>query len=169
MQPSTVSQEPNFAINLIHKLADFALNSKLTCLNSNGCSPVLSNFSCFDGKNKVKVKASLSVSNKGVSNFRDFLTQFNSVIRFHCEKNSIGFASIGLNSCDESNGFGGNGFGGVEDEGVPLNGVVSKIPKKVLILMSDTGGGHRASAEAIKAAFYEEFGDDYQVSCGRWF
>jgi 1,2-diacylglycerol 3-beta-galactosyltransferase len=30
--------------------------------------------------------------------------------------------------------------------------------------MSDTGGGHRASAEAIKAAFNEEFGDDYQVS-----
>ncbi|CDP07905.1 unnamed protein product [Coffea canephora] len=29
--------------------------------------------------------------------------------------------------------------------------------------MSDTGGGHRASAEAIKAAFNEEFGDDYQV------
>jgi 1,2-diacylglycerol 3-beta-galactosyltransferase len=37
-------------------------------------------------------------------------------------------------------------------------------PKRVLILMSDTGGGHRASAEAIKAAFNEEFGDDYQVS-----
>lgn len=36
--------------------------------------------------------------------------------------------------------------------------------KKVLILMSDTGGGHRASAEAIKAAFNEEFGDEYQVS-----
>ncbi|KAK1372463.1 Monogalactosyldiacylglycerol synthase [Heracleum sosnowskyi] len=163
MQSSTVSQEPNFALNLMFKLADFALNSKFTCLNSNGCSPVLSNFSCFDGKSKVKVKASLSVCNKGVSNFRDFLTQFNSVIRFHCEKIPIGFASIGLNSCDESSGFGGNGFGGGEDEGVPLNGVVSKNPKKVLILMSDTGGGHRASAEAIKAAFYEEFGDDYQV------
>ncbi|KAK4388995.1 putative monogalactosyldiacylglycerol synthase, chloroplastic [Sesamum angolense] len=47
-------------------------------------------------------------------------------------------------------------------DGVPTNGVVSDAPKKVLILMSDTGGGHRASAEAIRAAFNEEFGDDYQ-------
>jgi predicted Ser/Thr protein kinase len=29
----------------------------------------------------------------------------------------------------------------------------AEAPKKLLILMSDTGGGHRASAEAIKAAF----------------
>lgn len=35
--------------------------------------------------------------------------------------------------------------------------------KTVLILMSDTGGGHRASAEAIKAAFRTEFGDEYKV------
>ena len=35
--------------------------------------------------------------------------------------------------------------------------------KNVLILMSDTGGGHRASAEAIKDAFRLEFGDEYQV------
>lgn len=35
--------------------------------------------------------------------------------------------------------------------------------KTVLILMSDTGGGHRASAEAIKAAFKMEFGHEYRV------
>uniref|UniRef100_A0A0V0HNB3 Putative monogalactosyldiacylglycerol synthase, chloroplastic-like n=1 Tax=Solanum chacoense TaxID=4108 RepID=A0A0V0HNB3_SOLCH len=29
--------------------------------------------------------------------------------------------------------------------------------------MSDTGGGHRVSAEAIKATFNEQFGDKYQV------
>ncbi|KAK1323469.1 hypothetical protein QJS10_CPA02g01350 [Acorus calamus] len=45
----------------------------------------------------------------------------------------------------------------------PPIGFASDGPKKVLILMSDTGGGHRASAEAIKAAFSEEFGDAYQV------
>lgn len=44
-----------------------------------------------------------------------------------------------------------------------LNGVGSDRPKKVLILMSDTGGGHRASAEAIKAAFNLKFGDEYEV------
>nr|CAD1840142.1 unnamed protein product [Ananas comosus var. bracteatus] len=36
-------------------------------------------------------------------------------------------------------------------------------PKNVLVLMSDTGGGHRASAEAIRDAFRLEFGDEYQV------
>lgn len=35
--------------------------------------------------------------------------------------------------------------------------------KNVLILMSDTGGGHRASAEAIRDAFRLEFGDEYRV------
>ncbi|KAF8674818.1 hypothetical protein HU200_047946 [Digitaria exilis] len=38
-----------------------------------------------------------------------------------------------------------------------------KVPKNVLILMSDTGGGHRASAEALRDAFRIEFGDAYQV------
>lgn len=35
--------------------------------------------------------------------------------------------------------------------------------KRILILMSDTGGGHRASAEAIKTTFELEYGDEYQV------
>lgn len=34
---------------------------------------------------------------------------------------------------------------------------------RVLILMSDTGGGHRASAEAIKAGFEELYGGKYHV------
>lgn len=52
----------------------------------------------------------------------------------------------------------------VEEDGAPVNGVVEcERSKKVLILMSDTGGGHRASAEAIKAAFNQEFGEEYQV------
>ncbi|KAL5220736.1 hypothetical protein ABZP36_025449 [Zizania latifolia] len=38
-----------------------------------------------------------------------------------------------------------------------------KAAKNVLILMSDTGGGHRASAEALRDAFRLEFGDAYQV------
>ncbi|CAI5976661.1 unnamed protein product [Closterium sp. NIES-65] len=36
--------------------------------------------------------------------------------------------------------------------------------KRVLILMSDTGGGHRASAEALKSTFEMEFGDKYDVN-----
>ncbi|KAK1367719.1 Monogalactosyldiacylglycerol synthase [Heracleum sosnowskyi] len=165
MQPSTVSQEPIFPLNLVHKLADFAFDSKLIHFNSNGVSPKLSNFACFDkfGDKKVNFKASLCVSNAKVSNFEKFVTQFNSFIRFHCEKISIGLPFSGIGSCEDRNGVGGNGNVVVEDVGVPLNVVESKNPKRVLILMSDTGGGHRASAEAIKAAFNQEFGDKYQV------
>lgn len=32
-----------------------------------------------------------------------------------------------------------------------------------MILMSDTGGGHRASAEAIKAGFRARYGDEFSV------
>jgi len=35
--------------------------------------------------------------------------------------------------------------------------------KKILILMSNTGGGHRASAEALKAGFAQCFGDRFRV------
>eukprot|EP00798_Chlamydomonas_sp_ICE-L_P010017 gene10017-7904_t len=35
--------------------------------------------------------------------------------------------------------------------------------KRILIAMSNTGGGHRASAEAIKQAFQEKYGDKYEI------
>ena len=37
------------------------------------------------------------------------------------------------------------------------------MKKRVLFLMSDTGGGHRAAAEAIIAALEQRYGDD--VAC----
>ncbi len=36
-------------------------------------------------------------------------------------------------------------------------------PQRILILMSNTGGGHRASAEALKAGFIQLYGDRFQV------
>ena len=109
--------------------------------------------------------------------FRNILNDFNRAVRFHCEKIPIGFASLRVGDGDgDGNGADGNGNGvrvdecsGVENEGFRGNGVEGEKPKKVLILMSDTGGGHRASAEAIKAAFYQEFGDDYQVCFASFF
>jgi 1,2-diacylglycerol 3-beta-galactosyltransferase len=35
--------------------------------------------------------------------------------------------------------------------------------KRILIFMSDTGGGHRASAEALQAAFAEHYGAEFQT------
>lgn len=35
--------------------------------------------------------------------------------------------------------------------------------KRVLIMMSNTGGGHKASAEALKAVFREKYGDKFEV------
>jgi hypothetical protein len=56
-------------------------------------------------------------------------------------------------------GGGGGGGGGGEGRGAS-EAARSKSGrrKRVLILMSDTGGGHRASAEALKAAFEAKFG-----------
>ncbi|CAN4096565.1 unnamed protein product [Withania somnifera] len=50
-----------------------------------------------------------------------------------------------------------------QDEGDTMEMVQlgAERTKNVLILMSDTGGGHRASAEAIRDAFHLEFGDEY--------
>ncbi|XXG52090.1 hypothetical protein AAC387_Pa03g0494 [Persea americana] len=50
-----------------------------------------------------------------------------------------------------------------EDENVEMEQLGAERTKNVLILMSDTGGGHRASAEAIRDAFRLEFGDEYQI------
>lgn len=49
------------------------------------------------------------------------------------------------------------------DGGMELMEIGAERTKNVLILMSDTGGGHRASAEAIRDAFQIEFGDEYRV------
>ncbi|XP_057862226.2 probable monogalactosyldiacylglycerol synthase, chloroplastic isoform X2 [Cryptomeria japonica] len=87
---------------------------------------------------------------------------FNRFVRLHCERMPL--LPIGLASIRAANGSHDDGDSTsrrVDDSGIQINCGESK--KKVLILMSDTGGGHRASAEAIKAAFELEFGDEYKV------
>lgn len=51
-----------------------------------------------------------------------------------------------------------------EDGTMEMEQIGAERSKNVLILMSDTGGGHRASAEAIRDAFKLEFGDEYRVT-----
>ncbi|KAF2286146.1 hypothetical protein GH714_010939 [Hevea brasiliensis] len=41
--------------------------------------------------------------------------------------------------------------------------ILAERTKNVLILMSDTEGGHRASVEAIRDAFKLKYGDEYRV------
>lgn len=53
---------------------------------------------------------------------------------------------------------------GEEDGTMEMQQIGAERTKNVLILMSDTGGGHRASAEAIRDAFTHEYGDQYRVS-----
>lgn len=84
---------------------------------------------------------------------------FRSIHRGGGEFGSIGMSSESGSSSEKVE----KGFVD-EDAGLELNGVEGERPKKILILMSDTGGGHRASAEAIRAAFHQEFGDEYQVN-----
>ncbi|GAA0140465.1 glycosyltransferase [Lithospermum erythrorhizon] len=173
MQASTVtSQEPTNPFGLASKLGSYVFGNNSNKF-SGYCIPHLIN-SCqssnqlyFDSKyskNKAKVAPFLSLTSPrgGSWQIRKLYNQFNKFIRFHCEKIPLGFASLDANP-GESNALGGGENSVLEGEGLPVNGVVSDSRKKVLILMSDTGGGHRASAEAIKSAFYEQFGDEYQV------
>jgi hypothetical protein len=54
-------------------------------------------------------------------------------------------------------------LGGVDEELAEAAASRKEGRKNVLVLFSDTGGGHRASAEAIRDAFRLEFGDVYRV------
>lgn len=180
--PATrVTKEPNAVLELGSRIGRFTLDtSSFLNLTSEACSPasLLSNYLSFNNLTRVasssKRTVSLSLNNSGGGyKFRNILHDFNRAVRVHCERMPIGFASLrvgdggdggGGGGVGEGNDVGGNGNGvGVEDEGLGLKSGEGKKAKKVLILMSDTGGGHRASAEAIKAAFYQEYGDDYQV------
>ncbi|KAJ4834335.1 hypothetical protein Tsubulata_037533, partial [Turnera subulata] len=179
--PSPGTRESGAVLDFVAQLGRFALNTTFQGVNSNGYSSSRSNYLFFDaqaGQRKRKVAASLSLGGRGSSGIRTLWNEFNKAVRFHCERIPIGFASLRVGSGDGdgngnggANGDGNNGASGLREdgcgvlaeEGLPLNGAPAEGPKRVLILMSDTGGGHRASAEAIKAAFHEEFGDDYQV------
>ncbi|CAN6918924.1 unnamed protein product [Brassica oleracea] len=173
--PSTATQESAAS-------SSFGFFTRLTCLASRNRSPrsnpdgytlSTSNALFFNGSlttlparrrtRKALASMSLNAKSSAGSSLSRFINEFNSFIRFHCEKVvPDSFASIGVSS--HESGVRGNDSGGVlGEEGLQLNGVEADCPKKVLILMSDTGGGHRASAEAIRAAFNQEYGDEYQV------
>ena len=40
-----------------------------------------------------------------------------------------------------------------------------KKQKNILVLMSNTGGGHKASAEALQAGFKQMYGDKCALAC----
>ncbi|XP_021276518.1 monogalactosyldiacylglycerol synthase, chloroplastic isoform X2 [Herrania umbratica] len=171
--PSAVTQESSPALDLVTQLGHLAFNKSFYSSHIDGFYSFKPNYMYFSGfggsvsqrRRRVTAAASLSLGarNSVSSSVRRIVNEFNRVIKFHCDRIPIGFASVRVGS-EDSNGLRVDGGGGVlQVEGLPLNGVGAETPKKVLILMSDTGGGHRASAEAIKAAFNEEFGDDYQV------
>ncbi|GAA0182977.1 hypothetical protein Leryth_021017 [Lithospermum erythrorhizon] len=50
-----------------------------------------------------------------------------------------------------------------EDETMEMQQIGAERTKTILILMSDTGGGHRASAESIRDAFKIEYGEEYRI------
>lgn len=169
MWASSVSpQETTNPFGIVSKFATFVLDRSCKLNSTNFASDnFLSNHLCVYGLGKKgyagQKKLCLNAKGGSSSTIRRVLIHFNRAIRLHCEKIPLGFASIGAGSV-ESKGSNEDGNGVLEDEGMPNNGIETYAPKNVLILMSDTGGGHRASAEAIKAAFHEAFGDKYQVN-----
>lgn len=180
--PSTVIQESSSICDFESQYGRFIFRSMFQNLVLDGSSSFLSNFLYFDGfgglatRKISKVSASLNWKSTNSSGIGKIFSEFNRAIRFHCERIPIGFASLRIDP-GNSDGSGGNNTAGennnglrvnscsvMNDDDLALNVNERESPKKVLILMSDTGGGHRASAEAIKAAFHEEFGNEYQVS-----
>ncbi|CAN8229764.1 unnamed protein product [Cochlearia groenlandica] len=178
--PSTATHESaSPAFDFITRLTGLASKNRSSFLNPDGYALSSSNALFFNGFRSLpsqksrKTLASLSFNAKSSagSSLRRFISEFNSFIRFHCDKVvPESFASVeggggeAVLLSGENGVRGGDGnVEGLGEEGLPLNGVEGDRPKKVLILMSDTGGGHRASAEAIRAAFNQEFGDEYQV------
>ncbi|OIV96452.1 hypothetical protein TanjilG_07844 [Lupinus angustifolius] len=168
--PTSVQREHTLVFDFASHIARFAFDSsKFTNLfsPSSSNSSILSNSLSFN-TTRVRNPASLRLKfgGKGDFNFRRIFSDFNTAIRFQCQKNPIGFHSGGINNNDgnsNNSGLREDGCDVIENDGNSVNGVEGYKPKRVLILMSDTGGGHRASAEAIKATFYEEYGDEYQV------
>lgn len=132
-------------------------------------SPVLPTSSHFSLKPTV---ASCHLSVRATSSkLHRLFTSFNRFVRFHTYQIPLGFASISSGNGelpptrDENNDISDRSDVILDDDdGACVSSTEADKPKKVLILMSDTGGGHRASAEAIKAAFEQEFGDKYRVN-----
>ncbi|XVE53506.1 hypothetical protein DITRI_Ditri03aG0008700 [Diplodiscus trichospermus] len=170
--PSAVTQESGPAFDLSAHLGLLPFNKSLYSSNSDWFYSFKPNYMYFgvfrssisQKRRRVIAAASLSLGARNCvsSSVRRMVNEFNRAIIFHCDRIPIGFASFRIGS-EDSNGVIDDSGGVLEVQGLPLNGAETEASKKVLILMSDTGGGHRASAEAIKAAFKEEFGDDYQV------
>ncbi|THU67452.1 hypothetical protein C4D60_Mb05t24770 [Musa balbisiana] len=162
MPPSSICQEPTNLHDLrcllpfdslVARFPFFPIASSSVPLNSTYLYRRSPSLAALPGR------ASSSLSSK----LNRLWSEFNRFSPIHCERRaSIGFASLGVSSGEIR--LDDEGPSVVEEDGAPVNGVVEcERSKKVLILMSDTGGGHRASAEAIKAAFNQEFGEEYQV------
>lgn len=171
--PSTATQDSSPVLDVANQLGHLALSRGFHGYSSDGFPSFKPNYLSFvrfrgsvsKSRRRLAAAASLrwSARNGAASAIRKIVSEFNKAIRLHCDRVPIGFASVG--TCPGEGNGRDDGYGVLEDEGcMPSSAVGGANPKRVLILMSDTGGGHRASAEAIKAAFHEEYGDEYQVS-----
>ncbi|KAL9256639.1 Monogalactosyldiacylglycerol synthase, chloroplastic-like protein [Drosera capensis] len=174
VQATTTVSEPTILLSLVSKLNLLTFNSGSQNQDSSsrycpfGPSCLyLGGFGALRKQNRLRVVGSLGLGGSGSEHevsYRRVLDDFNRFIRFNCmgtEWIGLGSIGVGFGRVDDD-GLGGDGNVGLDD-GIEGKVGGSKGPKRVLILMSDTGGGHRSSAEAIKAAFHEEFGDEYQV------
>lgn len=106
----------------------------------------------------TKARCALVTANN-TRNLATSWESFNRSVRWQCDPVPFGLA------CSSLEAFGKHDENGkLEESEDPHNDIPVVRQKRVLILMSDTGGGHRASAEAIKTTFELEYGEEYQVS-----
>lgn len=108
----------------------------------------------------IVAKAAVATARHGNQQAR-FWDIFNGSVRWQCGRIPSVFSCASLEAFGKEDD---NGKAESNDEDGQNGASVADKKKRVLILMTDTGGGHRASAEALKATFELEFGDEYQVA-----
>lgn len=116
----------------------------------------------YSGQCRLGVVAKAAVATARYSSHQArFWDMFNTSVRWQCDKIPSLFSCASLEAFGKQND---NGKTEPNDENGQNYVPAADKKKRVLILMTDTGGGHRASAEAIKTTFELEYGDEYQVT-----
>lgn len=105
-------------------------------------------------------KAAVATARYGSPQAR-FWDIFNGSVRWQCDRIPSIFSCASLEAFGKQDD---NEKAESNDESGQNDAVAADKQKRVLILMTDTGGGHRASAEAIKSTFELEYGNEYEVT-----
>lgn len=143
-----------------HNEATLTDKSLAFCSPTSSRSQLSYSGQCRLGQVGLVVKGAVATARYGSHQAR-FWDIFNGSVRWQCDRIPSLFSCASLEAFGKQDD---NGKSESNDESRRSDVAAVDKQKRVLILMTDTGGGHRASAEAIKTTFELEYGDEYQVT-----